>query len=146
MRGKAFLAASLFGGSGICVAALTLLIYEANLPVLEADGHIERVQIHPANKNVRSDLLIRTSSGGFIAIHAAGGSPYFRVGEHVKLRYLGEAGEILKVLFFSVDGKQEGVFNSTVAWPPYLFLLVGLAIVALGFRKYRQDPEGAEEQ
>jgi hypothetical protein len=63
----------------------------------------------------------------------------------VKVRYQGETGMILKVLFLSADGREEGVFNDIGAWPLFFFLLLGIMIIVQGFRKYRRDPEGAEE-
>jgi hypothetical protein len=143
-RGKALFAAALFGGSGVFIAALTLLLYERHLPVFEAEGNIEAVQIY-GGKQGRSDVLIHTSSGGDIAIHASGRSPYFRQGEHVKVRYQGETGAILKASFVSADGREEGVFNGTGMWPLFLFLLGGALVIVLGFKRYRRDPEGAEE-
>jgi hypothetical protein len=137
-------AASLFGGSGICIAALTLLLYEWHLPVFESEGNIEAVWVR-GGEDVRSDLLIHTSSGADIAVHASGRSPHFQRGEHVKVRYQSETGAILKVLFVSADGRVEGVFDGTEMWPPFFFLIGGLIIIFLGFRRYRRDPEGAEE-
>jgi len=143
-KGKATFAAALFGGSGFCIAALTLLLYQLHLPVFDAEGKIAAASVHHG-KYDRTDLLIHTSSGGDLALHASGSSPYFRRDEHVKVRYQAETGAILRVLFVSADGKEEGVFNGTGAWPLLFFLLVGLIIVIQGFRRYRRDPEGAEE-
>jgi hypothetical protein len=143
-KGKALFAAYLFLGSGICVATLASLGYYWHLPVFGAEGNIEAVRVH-GGKSQHTDLLIRTASGGEIALHAPGTSPHFRLGEHVKVRYQGETGYILKALFVSADGREEGVFNGTGAWPLYFFLLVGAKIIFQGFRTYRRDPEGAEE-
>lgn len=144
-RGKTFLTAHVLAGSGICLVALTFLLFNHNLPIIQTEGNIESVQIHPKGRDFRSDLLIRTASGGVVAIHASGRSPYFRPGEHVKVQYQGYTGTILKVYFFSADGGEEGGFNGTDRWPPYFALLGGLTLIWYGFRKYHRDPEGAEE-
>ena len=143
-KGRALFAASLFGGSGICIAILTLLLYQRYLPVFEAEGNIETVSVH-RGKHDRTDVLIHTSSGGDIALHANGVSPYFRRNKHVKLRYQGETGMIIRVRFVSADGREEGVFNDTGTWPLFFLLLLGIMIIFQGFRRYRRDPEGAEE-
>jgi hypothetical protein len=88
-KARALFAASLFGGSGICIAILTLLLYQRHLPVFEAEGNIETVSVH-RGKHDRTDVLIHTSSGNDIALGAYGGSPYFHRNEHVKVRYQGE--------------------------------------------------------
>jgi len=142
-KGRALLAATLFGGAGISIANLAILLYQRHLPVFEAEGDIEAVSVHPG-KYVRSDLLIRTSSGADIALHAYGRSPYFRRDEHVKVRYQGETENIQRVLFLSSNGREEGVFNNTGMWPAFFFLLVGVTIIFYGCRRYRRDPEGAE--
>jgi len=134
----------LFGGSAVCITALTLFLYQWHLPVFDAEGNIEAVSVH-RGKYKRTDFLLRTPSGGDIALNASGSSPYFRRDEHVKVRYRGETGAIVRVLFVSAEGKEEGVFNSTGSWPLLLFLPVGLIIIFQGFRRYRRDPEGAED-
>jgi hypothetical protein len=143
-KGKALFAAYLFAGSGICVATLASIGYYWHLPVFEAEGNIEAVWVH-GGKSEHTDLLIRTAARGEIALHAHGGSPYFHRDEHVKVRYQGETGMILRVLFISADGREEGVFNDTGAWPFFFFLLLGIMVILRGFRRYRRDPEGAEE-
>lgn len=143
-KGRYLFAASLFGGSGICIAILTLLLYQRLLPVFEAEGSIESVTAH-RGKVDRTDVLIHTSLGGDIALRAFGSSVYFRREEHVKVRYQGETGMILRVVFLSADGRDEGVFNDTGPWPLFFFLLLGIMIIIQGFRRYRRDPEGAEE-
>jgi hypothetical protein len=71
-------------------------------------------------------VLIHTSLGGDVALRAFGSSPYFRRDEHVKVRYQGETGIILRVVFLSADGRDEGAFNDTGAWPLFFFLLLGI--------------------
>jgi hypothetical protein len=143
-KGKAMFAAALLGGSGIRIATLMLLLYQWHLPVFEAEGNIGVASVH-SGRHVRTDLLIHTFSGGDIALHASGGSPYFRRDEHVKVRYQGETGAVLSVLFVAADGREEGAFNGSQTWPLFFFLLFGAFIIFQGFWRYRRDPEGAEE-
>ena len=63
----------------------------------------------------------------------------------MKVRYQGETGMVLRILFVSADGREEGVFNDTGVWPLYFLLLLGIMIILQGFRRYRRDPESAEE-
>ena len=144
-KGKALFAAALFGGSGLCIAVLTLLLYQRYLPVFEFEGNIEAASVHRGKRD-RTDVLIHTSLGGDIALHADGVSPYFRRDEHVKVRYQGETGMILRARFVSADGRDEGAFNDTGPWSLLLVLLLGVMIIVQGFRRYRRDPEGAEER
>jgi hypothetical protein len=143
-RGRSLFAASLFGGAGICAATLALIVYQRQLPVFEAEGSIEAVSIH-RDRHERTDVLIHTFSGGDIALRAFGSSHYFRRDEHVKVRYHGETGTILRVVFVSTDGREEGVFNDIGVWPLFFFLLLGIMIILQGFRRHRRDPEGVEE-
>jgi hypothetical protein len=141
-KGRVLLASAIFGGSGVCIAAMALILYQLHPPVAEVEGIIEAVQIH-RGRRARSDLLIHTSSESDIAVHASGGSLYFRTGEHVKIRYQGDTGTILKAYFFATDGRKEGEFNGTEMWPPFFLLFGGAVVIFLGFRRYRRDPEGA---
>lgn len=138
--GKALLAAYLLGGSAVCMAALALLVYETHLAVFETEGNIEAVKIR-GGKTQRSDLLIHTISGSYIAVHATGSSRYFSRGQHLKLRYQDKTGALLSAVFLSADGNKEGVFNGTETWTPYVMLLIGLFIAWAGVKKYRRDPE-----
>lgn len=144
-KGKAYLTASLAFSLWVCVSAFLVVLYNASLPIFEFEGKIESVRLMRSDSRHYSVFLgIQTFAGGNITIHASGGSQYFHTDEHVKVRYQGDTGELLKASFFAKDGRQEGVFNGTSTWPPYFALLFGLFCIWASFRKYRRDPEGAE--
>ena len=143
-RGKRLLAAYLLYGSAICGAGLAQLLYETQLAVFETEGNIEAVQVR-GGKSPRSNLLIHTISGGYIAVHASGTSRYFRLGQRLRLRYQDKTGAILSAVFLSADETKESVFNGTETWAPYSVLLLGLFVAGVGAIKYRRDPEGSED-
>jgi hypothetical protein len=145
-KGRARLIATLAFGSWFCISALSMIIYNASLPVFEFGGEIESVQIiHSDSRHYSAFLRIHTLAGGNITIHYSGRNEYFRKGEHLKVRYQGDTGELLKATFLAPDGRQEGVFNGTSTWQPYLVLLPGLFAIWAGFKKFHRDPEAVED-
>jgi hypothetical protein len=121
-----------------------MLIYESHLAVFEAEGNIEAIKIRGA-KTRRSDLLIHTISGDYVAVHVSGSSRYFRRGQRLRLRYQEKAGAMLSAIFVSADGSKEGAFNGTETWTPYFVLLIGLFLAWAGVKRYRRDPEGSKD-
>jgi len=143
---QARLIATLAFGSWLCISALSVITYNVRLPIFQFEGNIESVQvIHSDSRHYSAYLRIQTFAGGDITIHASNRSQYFRPEEHVKVRYQGDTGELLKATFVAPDGKQEGVFNGTSTWAPYFVLLFGIFVIWASFRKFHRDPEGAED-
>src|ERR1700744_105740 len=97
----------------------------------------------PQPQRVRSDVRLQRASGAEFVLHASGWSKYFRRGEHMKVKYQGETGAILKARFYSADGHEEGVFNGIEWGPAVCLLLFGIGLIFLGLWRYQRDPEGA---
>ncbi|MGA9069182.1 MAG: hypothetical protein WB424_02935 [Terracidiphilus sp.] len=145
-KGKARLIGTFVFGSWLCIGSLSMILFNASLPVFDFEGRIESVQvIHSASRNYRASLQIQTTSGGNILIFASDRSQNFHPGEYVKVHYQGDTGELLKASFFAPNGKQDGAFISSSIWTPYLGFLFGMFIIWAGFRKYHRDPEAAED-
>jgi hypothetical protein len=145
-KGKALLTSTLLVGSAFCMVALAMILYNRSLPVFEFEGNIVSVQVIRADSRYYSAFLrVHTLTGGDVTIHASDRSQGFRAGEHVKVRYQGDTGELLKATFFATNGQPDGVFNGTSTWPPYFILLFGLFLAWTGLRKFRRDPDGAEQ-
>jgi hypothetical protein len=144
-KGNACLIATGMFGLIFCLPALAVILYNHSLPILENEGQVKSVQvIHGDNKHYSAFLQIHTLSSGDISIHASNRSDGFHRGEQVKFRYQGGTGELLKAWFFTADGRQEGVFNGTSTWAPYVPLLFGLFLIWGAFKQFHRDPEGAE--
>jgi hypothetical protein len=145
-KGKARLIATGLVGLVFLLPALATILYNRSLPIFEFEGQVESVQVlHGDSRHYSAFLQIRTLSGGETTVHASDRSNGFRTGEHIKVRYQGDTGELLKASFYAPDGTQEGVFNGTSTWPPYFALLFGLFLIWGAFRQHRRDPEGEEE-
>jgi hypothetical protein len=144
-KGKQKLRAYVCIGAGICIGALAVILLQTRVPVLQGIGVIETAQIRSEVRGHRTNFTVRVPSGAVLALKASGSSPYFHPGEQVNVRYQGYSGSVLKVHFLSPSGREEGVFNGTDSWPPYWFVLIGLLIIWAGAKKYKRDPEGAEQ-
>ena len=77
-------------------------------------------------------------------VHASDRSEFFRPGQLLKIRYRGDTGELIKAYFYSADGKQEGIDQSTTNFSGIVLFIIGLFCTWASIRKYRRDPDGAE--
>jgi hypothetical protein len=137
---RAYLIASLLFSSWICVVALLRILDYYNHPAFEFRGTITSVHVRNADsRRYSANLRIHTTSGGNIEVHVSDHSKYLRPGERVDVRYRGDTRELIKARFYSQDGKQEGVLQSSLPFSQTLFLLVGLFCVWASLRKYRRD-------
>lgn len=131
-------------GTAICIGSLGTFVYQSLMPTYELLGQIERAQIRTQGKDHRTAVLVRAGNGR-VALDASGLSPYFQAGQVVRVRYQGVTGYILKAHFLSTTGAEVAVFNGTDTFPPYWGMALGAFVIFAGFRKYRRDPEAAEQ-
>lgn len=103
-RGKMLFWATFLFGAASCLGGLVVMIIEQALPVIQSEGIIESVSVHSQGKGFRSEIQVRVASGGQLVLHAGGRHPYFRPGEHVRLRYQGYTGLLRHVQFMTPDG------------------------------------------
>jgi len=144
-KGKALLIASLLFSSWFCLEPTLSFLCDSSLPTFEFRGRITTVDVRDSSSKYYSAYLyIQTGSGGKIVIHASDRSKFFRPGQLLKVRYRGDTGELIKAYFYSPEGKQEGIAQSTINLSRMVTFFIGLFCIWAGIRKYRRDPEGAE--
>lgn len=140
------LIASLLFCSWFCLAPALTFLYDTSLPKFQFKGRITAVHVRNSTEDHYSAYIrIHTDSGGEIRIHSSDQSVYLRLGERVKVRYRGDTGDLIIAYFYAPDGKQEGVLQGTSNLGRILLLLIGLSCIWASIRKYRRDPEGAEQ-
>lgn len=144
-KGKALLIASLLFSSWFCLAPVISLFCDATLPIFEFRGRITAVDVRESSsRHYSAYLRIQTNSGGEIVVHASDGSKFFRPGQLLTVRYRGDTGELIRAYFYSPEGKQEGMDQSTTSFSRIALFIIGLFCIWASIKKYRRDPEGAE--
>lgn len=144
-KGKALLIASLVFSSWFCLEPAVSFLYESSLPIFEFRGRITAVDVRDSSsRHYSAYLRVHTDSGGDIMIHTSDRSKFLEPGQLASVRYRGDTGEMIKAYFYSPDGKQEGVLQSTTELGRICLFIVGLFCVWASIKKYRRDPEGAE--
>ena len=144
-KGRAYLIASLLFSFWLSLEPLLWLLYEHSLPIFEFQGKIASVKVlDSSSKYYSAWLSIQTTTGGTIDVHASDRSDYLRPGERLLVRYRGDTGELVKASFYSDNGQQQGVLQSTRTFEQTVLLLLGIFCIWASLRKYRRDPEGQE--
>ncbi|MGD0910716.1 MAG: hypothetical protein ABR928_02410 [Terracidiphilus sp.] len=139
---NARLIASLLFSSWFCLASLLWYCYDQSLPVFEFQGAIESVlALDSYSKHYSAYVQIHTTEGGDIRVHYSDWSSWMRAGEKIKVRYRGDTGELINATFYSPDGKQEGVLNSTRTFQQAGMFLVGMFCVWASFKKRHRASE-----
>jgi len=142
---KAYFTASIAFSLWLCVSASLMIFYDRTLPTFQLEGNIVSLHVRDSdNRHYSADLQIHTTLGGDVSVHSSDRSSALSVGRHVKVRYRGDTGELIKTYLYTADGKPDGVLNSTLTMRYYLGLTVGLFLIWASIRKFRRDPEGAE--
>jgi hypothetical protein len=144
-KGKTLLASRVSLGVALLLLASIPLLGRWVFPVSDAEGHIVSAQEHSHSRSHPTDLQIQTNSGEYLYLHASDRSDYFRPGQRLKVRYQGWDLAMVEAQFFTVDGKQEGVFRDLRSFYSYLLIVLGLYLIYDAYRKYRCDPEGKEK-
>lgn len=141
------LIASLLFSSWFCFEPALSFLYDASLPMFEFKGRITAVDVrNSSDKYYSAYIRTHTDSGGDIQVHSFDQSVFLSSGEQVKVQYRGDIGELMKAYFYARNGKQEGILQSTSSLRRILLFLIGLFCTWASIRKYRRDPEGAEQR
>jgi hypothetical protein len=144
-KSKALLIASLLFSSWFCLEPAISYFYDSTLPIFDFRGRITAVDVRDSSsRHYSAYIRIHTDSGGDIMVHASDGSEFFRPGQLLEIRYRGDTGELIRAHFYSADGKQEGIDQSTINFGRIVLFIIGLFCTWASIRKYRRDPEGAE--
>ncbi len=145
-KGKAYLIASLAVSLWLCFSSLLISLSDASLPMFEFEGTITSFHVRDSDsRRYKADVQIHTTQGGDISIHTSDFSPSMKHGQHIKVRYRGETGELIQAKFYESNGKQEDVLNTTSSFSRIFVILLGLFLVWASFRKFRRDPKCTEE-
>jgi len=145
-KARAILVATLAFASFFVVLPLWWIGYESQLPVFEFDGVVESVHVeNSSSKHFSAELSILTSSGGSITIHVSDRSRGWIRGQHLRVRYYGDTGELIHALFFDANGNEEGVANRTSSMTRALSVVLGLFLIGGALFRYKRDPEAEIE-
>lgn len=140
-RARATLVTTLAFASFFVVLPLWWAGYEAQLPVFEFDGVVESVHIQSnSSKHYSAWLSIVTSSGGTISVHATGRSSGWSAGQHLRVRYYGDTGELIQATFLDQDGEEQRSFHSASWMSRAWSILIGAFLILAAWMRYKRDP------
>jgi hypothetical protein len=150
-KARATLIATLAFASFFVVLPLWWMGYESQLPVFEFEGVVESVHIErSSSKNFSAELSIVTSAGGTVTVHVSDRSRGWIAGQHLRVRYYGDTGELIHATFFDGSGKEEGVANRTSSFFRAWWMVLGVFLIGGAWIRYKRDPEAefdrAEDQ
>lgn len=150
-KARATLTATLAFASFFVVLPLWWMGYESQLPVFEFEGVVESVHIESSSsRHFSAELSILTSVGGTVAVHVSDRSSGWIAGQHLRVRYYGDTGELIHATFFDARGKEKGVANRTSSFFRAWWMVLGVFLIGAAWRRYKRDPEaefdGAEDQ
>lgn len=145
-KARAILIATLAFASFFVVLPLWWMGYESQLPVFEFEGVVESVHVeNSSSKHFSAELSILTSSGGTITIHVSDRSRGWISGQHLRVRYYGDTGELIHASFFDANGNEEGVANRTSSMTRALSVVLGVFLIGGAWFRYKLDPEAKIE-
>lgn len=150
-KARATLIATLAFASFFVVLPLWWMGYEWQLPVFEFDGVVESVHIESSsNRHFSAELSILTSVGGTVSVHVSDPSSRWIAGQHLRVRYYGDTGELIHASFFDASGLEEGVANRTSSFFRAWWIVLGVFLVGGAWTRYKRDPQAefdcAEDQ
>jgi hypothetical protein len=131
-----------------CLVVLPLIwtSYETHLPVFDFEGVVTSVQVQSSSsKHYSAQLSILTTLGGNVAVHVSDRSDAWRVGQHLRVRYYGDTGELIRATVFDSTGKEEKTINRTAGFSRAWSVLMGLVLTSLAWVRYRRAPNGEFE-
>jgi hypothetical protein len=145
-KARAKLIATLAFASFFVALPLWWTGYESQLPIFEFDGVVESVHVESSSsKQFSAELSILTSSGGTITIHVSDRSRGWISGQHLRVRYYGDTGELIHATFFDANGNEEGVANRTSSMVRPWSVVLGVFLIGAAWMRYKRDPEAEFE-
>lgn len=141
-KARATLIATLAFASFFIVLPLWSMGYESQLPVFEFDGVVNSVHIESSSsRNFSAELSILTSAGGTITVHVSDRSKGWIAGQHLRVRYYGDTGELIHATLFDNSGNEEGVVNRTSSFFRAWRIVLGAFLIGGAWTRYKRDPE-----
>lgn len=141
-RARAILIVTLACASFFVVLPLWWIGYESQLPVFEFEGVVDSVHVESSSsKYFSAELSILTSSGGTVTVHVSDWSRGWAAGQHLRVRYYGDTGELIHATLFDASGKEEGVVNRTSAFFRAWSIVFGVFLSGGAWIRYKRDPE-----
>jgi hypothetical protein len=145
-KARAILIATLAFASFFVVLPLWWMGYESQLPIFEFDGVVESVHVwSSSSKHFSAEMSILTSFGGTITVHVSDRNRGWMSGQHLRVRYYGDTGELIHASFFDANGNQEGVANRTSSMTRALSVVFGVFLIGSAWFRYKRDPEAEIE-
>lgn len=150
-KARATLIATLAFASFFVVLPLWWMGYESQLPVFEFEGMVESVHIESSSsRHFSAELSILTSVGGTVSVHVSDSNSRWIAGQHLRVRYYADTGELIQATFFDASGREEGVANRTSSFFRAWWIVLGVFLIGGAWTRYKRDPEsefdGAEDQ
>ncbi|MGA2887728.1 MAG: hypothetical protein ABSE51_06725 [Terracidiphilus sp.] len=145
-KGRARLIATLAFASCFVAGPLLWVSYESHLPTFDFEGVVTSVRVENSNsKHFSAQLSIMTTLGGNATVHVSDRSDAWRVGQHLRVRYYGDTGELISATVFDSSGKEEKTINRTAGFSRPWSVLVGFVLAWLAWVRYRRVPNGEFE-
>jgi hypothetical protein len=115
--------------------------YESQLPVFEFTGVIESVHIENSSpRSFSAELSILTTAGGTINIHVSDRNRGWAVGQRLRVRYLGDKGELVEAKFFDTLDNEVGAARRTSPFFGGLSIVFGVFVALAAWLRYKRDP------
>jgi hypothetical protein len=141
-KARAVLIATMAFASFFVVLPIWSMGYESQLPVFEFDGVVHSVHIESSSgKHFSAELSIVTSAGGSVTVHVSDRSRGWIAGQHLRVRYYGDTGELIRATFFDDHGKEEGSANRTSSFFRALSIVLGVFLIVGALIRYKRDPQ-----
>lgn len=103
-----------------------------------------------STKHFSAELSILTSAGGTVTVHVSDRSRGWITGQHLRVRYYGDTGELIDATLFDTRGKEEGAVNRTSSFFRAWWIVLGVFLIGGAWIRYKCDPEsefdGAEDE
>lgn len=76
-----------------------------------------------------------------MTVHVSDRSSGWIAGQHLRVRYYGNTGELIRATFFDATGKEEGVANRASSVFRVLSMVLGVFLIVGALIRHKRDPE-----